>query len=45
MIEWSEIEVCGFHGLVVMKLDSKSSNSSSRLPRTSKCVEGLIPFV
>ena len=45
MIEWSEIETCGFHGLVVRTLDSEPSNPSSSLGGTSKCFEGWIPWV
>ena len=44
VIEWSEMETCGFHGLVVRTLDSESSNPSSSLGGTSKCFEGWIPF-
>ena len=45
MIEWSEIDACGFHGLVVRTLDFESCNPVSSLGGTSKCFEGWMRWV
>ena len=45
VIEWTRIDTCGFHRLVVRTFDSESINPSSSLGGTLECFDGWIPWV